>query len=255
MRRAHREIPGPWEDKFYFLDFVHKSARWAILSVKDPPRLFRKLARGKSGREFLFRTGVGEFDPLRLKDTPLKDIYKGAYDLALSLKFSSIRSSHLLAAALSLAGEKSEDAKQSLLWEKRRRDWVRFPFIWEDDYEVGPIGGVNRGWTGRVTPTLDTFSIDLTKEAAAGRLKLMLGKQKPLEEVARVLARERKANVLLVGPPGSGKTSLAEGMAQVLVRGARFESLQGRRLVQLDVGALGAGPPTEGGPGGRGRPT
>ena len=246
MGRPHLEITGPWEDGFHILDFAGSSARWAILSVKDSPRVFQKLARGKSGREFLFRTGVGEFDPLRLKDIPLKGIYTGAYDLAFSLKFNSIYSSHFLAAALSLAGEKSEDAKQSLLWEKRRRDWVRFPFIWEDDYEVGPIGGVNRGWTGRVTPTLDTFSIDLTKEAAAGRLKLMIGKQKPLEETARILARERKANALLVGPPGSGKSSLVEGIAQEVVRGSRFVSLQGRRIIQLDVGSLVAGTPTEG---------
>jgi len=246
LGRSHLEITGPWKDDFYILDFTCDAARWAIMSANDSPRLFRKLARGRAGREFLFRAGVGEFDPAKLQDVPLKDIYQTAYDLAFSLKFRFIRPSNLLAAALSIAGEKSDDVKQALLWEKRRRDWVRFPFIWEKAYEVGPIGGVNRGWTGRVTPTLDTFSVDLTKEAAAGRLDLMIGKKKPLEEVARILARERKANALLVGPPGSGKTSLVYGIAQEVVRGSRFVSLQGRRIIQLDVGSLVAGAPTEG---------
>lgn len=246
LGRPHLMIQEPWDDSLYIPDFACDSARRAILLSKDSPRLFQKAARGREGKKFLFRAGVVDFDPAKLKDIPLNDLYRTAYELAFSLKFKHLCASHLLAAGLKLAVEHVEDAQQTLLWEKRRRDWTHLPFLWQEEYEVGSIGGVNRGWTGRVTPTLDTFSIDLTKEAAAGRLELMLGKQKPLEEVARILARERKANALLVGPPGSGKTSLVEGIAQEVVRGAQFESLQGRRIIQLDVGSLVAGTQTEG---------
>lgn len=254
--RPHLVIEEPWKDGFYVYDFACEPTRGAIRSAKDSPHLFQKLSKNKEGREFLFRSGIGEpaspgasqggFDPQKFKDVPLNDLYHAAYDLAFSLKCKHLCSSHLLAAAFKLVGEQAEAAQQTLLWEKRRQGWTYLPFIWQEEYEVGPIGGVNRGWTGRVTPTLDTFSIDLTKEAAAGRLKLMIGKQKPFEEVARILARERKANALLVGPPGSGKNSLVEGIAQEVARGARFESLRGRRIIQLDVGSLIAGTRTEG---------
>uniref|UniRef100_A0A832E0W0 ATP-dependent Clp protease ATP-binding subunit n=1 Tax=candidate division WWE3 bacterium TaxID=2053526 RepID=A0A832E0W0_UNCKA len=255
LGKPYLVIKEPWKDGFYILDFACDSARRAIRFTKDSSHLFQKLARSRAGRDFLFRAGIGEsalpnqdrgFDPNKLKDISLSDLYRTAYDLAFSLKCKHLCSSHLLAAAFKLLGERQEDAWQTLLWEKRRQDWIHLPFIWQEEYEVRPIGGVNRGWTGKVTPTLDAFSSDLTREAAKGRLKLMLGKGKPLEEVARILARERKANALLVGPPGSGKSSLVEGIAQEVVRGARFESLRGRRIIQLDVGSLVAGTQTEG---------
>ncbi|MEX0888051.1 MAG: AAA family ATPase, partial [Patescibacteria group bacterium] len=239
-------IQEPWKDEFHVIDFACDAARGAIRFSKDAPRLFQKAARSREGREFLFRAGVGTLDPAKLKDIPLSDLHRTAYEMAFGLKFKHLCASHLLAAGLKLAGEHAEEAPQALLWEKRRQDWTHLPFLWQKEFEVRSIGGVNRGWTGRVTHTLDTFSIDLTREAAAGRLRLMIGKEKPLEEVARILARERKANALLVGPPGSGKTSLVEGVAQEVVRGARFLSLRGRRIIQLDVGSLVAGTQTEG---------
>lgn len=244
--RSHLDVTEPWKDDFSISDFACDHTRGTIRSAKDAALLCQKLSRNREGREFIFRSGIGEFDFQKLKDIPLNDLYRAAYDLALSLKFKEIHASNILAAAFKLVGEQAEDAVQALLWEKRRQDWTHLPFIWQEGYVVGSIGGVNRGWTGRVTSTLDTFSSDLTKEAAAGRLRLMFGKQKPLEEVARILARERKANALLVGPPGSGKSSLVEGIAQEVVRGSRFESLRGRRIIQLDVGSLVAGTQTEG---------
>ncbi|GMR19229.1 MAG: hypothetical protein BMS9Abin34_360 [Patescibacteria group bacterium] len=246
LGKPHHLIESPWKDGFNVLDFMGDSDRSVIRKSKTPADLLGLAGRSRFGKEFLFRMGSPNLPPEKVVGLELSEIYKTAYDLAFKLGFKSVQTPHLLAALFKMAGERSKLAYQTLLWEKRRRGWVRSPLIWEEDYEVGPIGGVNRGWTGRVTPTLDAFSIDLTLEAAKGRLRLMIGKEKPLTEVARVLGRARKANVLLVGPPGSGKTSLVEGIAREVVRGSRFESLRGRRVIQLDVGAVAAGAESEG---------
>lgn len=246
LGNPHLPIEKAWEDGFHILDFAAESARSAVRSAKDSVGLFKKLMGSRAGKKFIFRAGIGKVDPQKAQNLSLAEIYRASYDLAFKLGFKSVGASQLLTAIFQLVGEGAEDAFQTLLWEKRRQDWTSLSFIWEKDYEMGAIGGVNRGWTGRVTPTLDTFSVDLTEEAAKGRLRLMIGKQKPLGEVARILARARKANALLVGPPGSGKSSLVEGIAQEVVRGSKFESLRGKRVILLDVGSLVAGTETEG---------
>ncbi len=246
LGRTHRKIRSPWEDGFYIADFAEEEAREFVRKAKSPSDLFKLCAKKGKGKDFLTKLGKTKIPAAKLKGLQLTDIYQTSYELAHQLGFESVGISHFLAALFRLSGVRGEDAYQVLLWEKHLQDWFHVPFIWEKDYEVGSIGGVNRGWTGTVTRTLDTYSTDLTLEAVKGHLRFMIGKEKPVSEVARVLGRERKANVLLVGPPGSGKTSLVEGIAQEVIRGARFESLRGKRVIQLDIGSLVAGTETEG---------
>lgn len=91
------------------------------------------------------------------------------------------------------------------------------------------------------TPALDAFSRDLTAEAASGSLDVVVGREAEIEETIEILARRRKNNVALIGEPGVGKTALAEGLALKIVSGDVPESLRGRRLASLDMGALVAG--------------
>ncbi|MDP2735064.1 MAG: AAA family ATPase, partial [bacterium] len=246
LGKPHLNIEGPWEDGYYIVDFARESARNIIRRSKDAGDVFQRASRSREGKGFLFRLGPHQLTAEKVKKLDLNEVYKTSYDLAYELGFKSVRAIHLLTALFKLAGESPEDAVDTLRWEGLRWEWSHAPFIWQEDYEVGGIGGINRGWTGRVTPTLDMFSTDLTLEATKGNLRLMIGKEKPLSEAARILARARKANALLVGPPGSGKTSFVEGMAYEIIRGSKFESLRGRRLVQLDAGALLAGAQSEG---------
>ncbi len=246
LGQSHRKIDGSWQQGFRILDFAKGKARTLVRGVRDAKGLFDRAAKTREGAEFLFRMGPHELPEKKLGSLALEEIYKTSYELARELGSQSVEVDHILAALFKLADVRSQDALGTLRWQVRRYGWAHVPFIWEKDYEVGPIGGVNRGWTGRVTPILDSFSQDLTLEAAKGHLKLMIGKEKPMEETARVLGRERKANVLLVGPPGSGKTALVWGIAQDIIRGARFESFRGKRVIQLDVGSLVAGAKTEG---------
>ena len=88
---------------------------------------------------------------------------------------------------------------------------------------------------------LDLYGRDLTAAAAAGTLDPVIGRDSEIRRLIKVLSRRGKNNPVLIGAPGVGKTAIAELLAQRIVAGEVPESLQGLRLVALDVGALIAG--------------
>ncbi len=91
------------------------------------------------------------------------------------------------------------------------------------------------------TPTLDQLGIDLTALARANKLDPVIGRQKEIERVIQILSRRVKNNPVLIGEPGVGKTAIVEGLSQRIITGEVPETLQGKRLVTLDMGALVAG--------------
>jgi len=91
------------------------------------------------------------------------------------------------------------------------------------------------------TPTVDQLGIDLTSAARAGKLDPVIGRAKEIERVIQVLSRRTKNNPVLIGEPGVGKTAIAEAIAHRIVSGDVPETLQGKRLLTLDVGSLVAG--------------
>ena len=91
------------------------------------------------------------------------------------------------------------------------------------------------------TPTLDQLGIDLTVAAKANKLDPVIGREKEIERMVQILSRRTKNNPVLVGEPGVGKTAIVEALAQLISSGDVPETLQGKRLVTLDMGALVAG--------------
>ncbi len=88
---------------------------------------------------------------------------------------------------------------------------------------------------------LSKFATDLTARAEAGRVDPVIGRDDEIRRIVQVLSRRTKNNPVLIGEPGVGKTAIAEGLAQRIVSGDVPESLRGRRVWALDVGALLAG--------------
>ena len=91
------------------------------------------------------------------------------------------------------------------------------------------------------TPTLDQLGIDLTVAAKADKLDPVIGREKEIERMVQILSRRTKNNPVLVGEPGVGKTAIVEALAQLIGNGDVPDTLQGKRLVTLDMGALVAG--------------
>lgn len=172
---------------------------------------------------------------------PVNDWLNLAKNEARELKAEFTGSKHLLLALLKQEGWQYEEAKLTVQWLEAQSRWGKTPFIWDKDYEPRPIGGIDRAWTGIPTPTLDKFSLDLTKMAQKHQLPEMFGKQEITEQMTQILSRREKNNVLVIGEPGSGKSTLIKSLAQEIVRGVKAKSLKFKRLVSLDGSRLAAG--------------
>ncbi|MDD4492548.1 MAG: AAA family ATPase, partial [Bacteroidales bacterium] len=88
---------------------------------------------------------------------------------------------------------------------------------------------------------LNTYANNLNKQAGAGKLDPVIGRDEEIRRVLQILSRRTKNNPILVGEPGVGKTAIAEGIAQRIVRGDVPENLKSKILFSLDMGALIAG--------------
>ncbi len=88
---------------------------------------------------------------------------------------------------------------------------------------------------------LENYGRDLTQMAAQGKLDPVIGRDDEIRRVIQVLSRRTKNNPVLIGEPGVGKTAIAEGLAQRIVRGDVPEGLKSKKVVALDMGALIAG--------------
>ena len=91
------------------------------------------------------------------------------------------------------------------------------------------------------TPTLDEYTDNITKDAVEGRLDPVIGRDKEIFEVIKVLARRSKNNPVLIGEPGVGKTAVAEGLAQLILTQDIPNFLEGNVIMSLDLGSLLAG--------------
>jgi ATP-dependent Clp protease ATP-binding subunit ClpB len=88
---------------------------------------------------------------------------------------------------------------------------------------------------------LEKYGVDLTERARRGELDPVIGRDTEIRRVVQVLSRRTKNNPVLIGEPGVGKTAIVEGLAQRVVAGDVPESLKGRRVISLDLGAMVAG--------------
>ena len=95
--------------------------------------------------------------------------------------------------------------------------------------------------TEGISDELKEFGTDMTENARNGKYDPVIGREKEIEQVLRVLSRRTKNNPLIIGEPGVGKTAIVEGLAQAIVEGKVPNIIKDKRIFALDVGSLVAG--------------
>ena len=140
----------------------------------------------------------------------------------------------------------SQDFKAALSFlEKKKQEW-RMVWIWDEDFAVRHLKGINRGWLGVPTPALDLVGEDLTKTAAKSKDSKFIRSSSVVRDVVNILSQSSGKSVILAGPPGSGKSALVRHLAKMIVIGDAPPALATKRLVMLDLTKLLSGIKTQG---------
>jgi len=97
---------------------------------------------------------------------------------------------------------------------------------------------INRAWTSRPTPVLDSMATDLTDLARKEKIGFLIGHEKEFLSLIEILSRPKNPNVLLVGEPGAGKSALVSHLAFLITKDQVPKALFDKRLVSLDIGSV-----------------
>ncbi len=130
-----------------------------------------------------------------------------------------------------------EDARKTVLWVN---SWSNTKIRLDRPRKIRH-SVMNKAWTARVTPELDSFTYDLTDQARSGMMGNIVDREKELNNLMRILERTSKNNALLIGEEGSGRSTIVKKLADRMVKDEVLPTLRDKRLVVLDIGSLVSG--------------
>lgn len=134
---------------------------------------------------------------------------------------------------------KEDDLKNILNWTKRNIDDSKKIYYWQKNYYPAGIG---QDWASGYTPNLNMFSTDITEYLLDVRLEYQSKTREDIiSNIEDNLSKSGRNNILLIGDPGVGKTTLVNSFAQKVVRGKSTQNLNYKHIVQLDVNRILAG--------------
>ncbi len=175
------------------------------------------------------------YGSVQLYITPeLKRILDNARQEADHLKDDYISTEHLL---LAMAGDDQLTFVSHLLNQRK----VTKDAIYQTLEKVRGSSRVTDASPESKYQALQKYGRDLTELATKGKLDPVIGRDEEIRRTIQILSRRTKNNPVLIGEPGVGKTAIAEGLAQRIIKGDVPEGLKNKRLVALDLGALVAG--------------
>ncbi len=176
-------------------------------------------------------------------DTNFKDLFLRVFNEALTLEANKIDEVVLLTTLARFYWNQplkdldiGELEIQGLrMWIKNERTKSQYFTIWQRLSKLKPKGAINRAYTSKATPTLDTFGSDFTTQAATNNFEVMIGRESETTDLFRILERKNGAACLLIGEPGVGKTHFLRSIATKMVVEDVPDSLKDYRMVVIDL--------------------
>src|SRR5437588_7793284 len=201
-----------------------------------------ELSKVRTAVEFIIGRGDSTTSPSEITLSPrTKKVIELAIDEARKLGHSHVGTEHLLLGLVregeGIASGVLESLGVSL--EKVRHQVIAT--LGQQHPATQETAGAGAKSGSSKTPTLDQLGVNLTAMARAQQLDPVIGREKEIERVIQILSRRTKNNPALIGEPGVGKTAIAEGLAHRIVKGDVPETLQGKRVLTIDIGSLVAG--------------
>lgn len=226
---------------------------------KDSVLHLQKFLKTPKVKHVLLKTELNNTDftdsTSKIKNIDYEKIPRIAYEFAKKHECRYVEPEHLFLAILnsipnvdtylSTYGVDFNTLDKGVRWIINRREYLSSLYFWQDDYKFPPITGFGHGLTGRVTPDLDAISRDFTKMAKKGGVKDVVGRDDLVDKITQLLDGTSK-NILVIGEPGCGKTTLVKGLAYRIMFGTKYKTLQNKRIVSLEMGSLIAGTKTSG---------
>jgi ATP-dependent Clp protease ATP-binding subunit ClpC len=229
---------------------------WTATKLNKNDLPFEKMIERSAIKKLLTLLELTETSFPKIEQVDIKQLASQAFMLAKKRNAKHIEAGDFFIAYFSLSptlGQmliKNQITEQDLIEALKYMDQTneiwRKVFIWDEDFHTRHLKGVNRGWLGAPTPSLDMISIDLTSQASKQNFEDFIGRSNVTSQVLSILSQDVDRNALLVGEAGVGKTTLVQTLAKMIVSGDAPAVLATKRLIKLDISRLLSGISNEG---------